>query len=96
MVTKYKELIDINRKTHGNNWIYDNSFNECVRLKNNQPPKQLVPFLIGGLNKDISPKDNKANNPIHMKLFCKFDHKIDEKNTLKIIKTPPIVGVPAF
>ena len=44
----------------------------------------------------IEPKTTRANNPIHTKLFCKSDHKTDEKKILRIIKTPPIVGVPAF
>jgi len=57
MTSSYKELMDINKRTHGNNWIYDNSFNECIRLKDNQPPNKLLPFLIGALKKDISPKD---------------------------------------
>ena len=57
MTSSYKELMDINKRTHGNNWIYDNSFNECIRLKDNQPPNKLLPFLIGALEKDISPKD---------------------------------------
>ena len=59
----------------------------AITAQNTVGVKSIIP---------IKPKAIKANNPTHTKLFCKSDHKTDEKKILKIIKTPPMVGVPAF
>ena len=78
---------------------------EIIRAKNNCKTILVVPFnpllefdliFLKSSTKPIIPNINKDISPIHKKLLCKSDHKIEEIRTLKIIKTPPIVGVPAF